>query len=80
MTAIEERVIKVITKELRMKQGTVTLESKFREDLGTDSLDALEIVVALEDAFRMEMPTTTHEKIITVKDAVDAVLEFTKKR
>lgn len=80
MTAIEEKVIKVITKELRMKQGTVTLESKFREDLGTDSLDALEIVVALEDAFRMEMPTTTHEKIITVKDAVDAVLEFTKKR
>jgi acyl carrier protein len=80
MTAIEERVIKVITKELRMKQGTVTLESKFREDLGTDSLDALEIVVALEDAFKMELPTTTHEKIITVKDAVDAVLEFTKKR
>jgi len=79
MTAIEERVIKVITKELRMKPGTVTLESKFREDLGTDSLDALEIVVALEDAFRMELPTTTHEKIITVKDAVDAVLEFTKK-
>jgi acyl carrier protein len=80
MTAIEERVIKVITKELRMKQGTVTLDSKFREDLGTDSLDALEIVVALEDAFKMELPTTTHEKIITVKDAVDAVLEFTKKR
>jgi acyl carrier protein len=80
MTRIEEQVIKVITKELRLKAGTVTLESKFREDLGTDSLDALEIVVALEDAFHMEMPTTTHEKIITVKDAVDAVLEFTKKR
>jgi acyl carrier protein len=79
MTRIEEQVIKVITKELRLKAGTVTLESKFREDLGTDSLDALEIVVALEDAFHMEMPTTTHEKIITVKDAVDAVLEFTKK-
>ena len=79
MTQIEERVIKVIAKELRLKNEAVTLESKFREDLGTDSLDALEIVVALEDAFKMEMPTTTHEKIITVKDAVDAVLEFTKK-
>ena len=79
MTLIEDKVIKVVTKELRMKPGTVTLESKFREDLGTDSLDALEIVVALEDAFNMEMPTTTHEKIITVKDAVDAVLEFKKK-
>jgi acyl carrier protein len=80
MTLIEEKVIKIITKELRMKPGTVSLESKFREELGTDSLDALEIVVALEDAFHMEMPTTTHEKIITVKDAVDAVLEFTKKK
>jgi acyl carrier protein len=80
MTLIEDKVIKVVTKELRLKAGTVTLESKFREDLGTDSLDALEIVVALEDAFHMEMPTTTHEKIITVKDAVDAVLEFTKKK
>ena len=80
MTLIEEKVIKIITKELRMKPGTVSLESNFREELGTDSLDALEIVVALEDAFHMEMPTTTHEKIITVKDAVDAVLEFTKKK
>ena len=79
MTLIEDKVIKIVTKELRMKSGTVSLESKFREDLGTDSLDALEIVVALEDAFNMEMPTTTHEKIITVKDAVDAVLEFKKK-
>jgi acyl carrier protein len=79
MTPIEDKVIKIVTKELRMKSGTVSLESKFREDLGTDSLDALEIVVALEDAFNMEMPTTTHEKIITVKDAVDAVLEFKKK-
>lgn len=80
MTLIEEKVIKVITKELRLKPGIVTLDSRFREDLGTDSLDALEIVVALEDAFNMSMPTTTHEKIIIVKDAVDAVLEFTKKR
>jgi acyl carrier protein len=79
MTLIEEQVIKIITKELRMKPGVVTLESKFREDLGIDSLDALELVVALEDAFSLEMPTTTHEKIITVKDAVDAVIEFTKK-
>jgi acyl carrier protein len=79
MSKIENKVIEIVTKELRMQPGVVTLESRFREDLGTDSLDALEIVVALEDAFKMEMPTTTHEKIITVKDAVDAVLEFTKK-
>lgn len=78
MTAIEEVVINVITKELRLKAGVVTLESNLRDDLGVDSLDALEIVVALEDHFKMELPTTTHEKIIIVKDVVDAVLEHIK--
>lgn len=75
MTAIEEQIINIITKELRMKPGVVTLASNFREDLGVDSLDALEIVVALEDYFKLELPTTTHESIITVQDAVNAVLE-----
>ena len=75
MTAIEEQVIKIITKELRLKEGVVTLASDFKKDLGVDSLDALEIVVALEDYFKMELPTTTHEHIVTVQDAVNAVLE-----
>ena len=75
MTAIEEQVIKIITKELRLKEGVVTLASDFKKDLGVDSLDALEIVVALEDHFKTELPTTTHEHIITVQDAVNAVLE-----
>ena len=74
MTAIEEVVINVITKELRLKTGVVTLESDLRVDLGVDSLDALEIVVALEDHFKMELPTTTHENLITVKDVVDVLL------
>jgi acyl carrier protein len=74
MTAIEEVVIKVITKELRLKTGVVTLDSDLRVDLGVDSLDALEIVVALEDHFKMELPTTTHENLITVKDVVDVLL------
>ena len=58
-----------------MKEGVVTLASDFKKDLGVDSLDALEIVVALEDHFKTELPTTTHEHIITVQDAVNAVLE-----
>jgi len=74
MTPIEETVINVITKELRLKSGVVALESNLREDLGVDSLDALEIVVALEDHFKMSLPTTTHENIITVKDVVDTLL------
>jgi acyl carrier protein len=74
MTAIEEAVIKIITKELRLKAGVVTLESNLREDLGVDSLDALEIVVALEDHFKMALPTTTHENLITVKDVVDTLI------
>ena len=78
MSSVEEQVIKIVTKELRMKDGAVTLESKFREDLGTDSLDALEIVVALEDHYKIELPDTMHEKIITVQDAVSAVLEHAK--
>jgi acyl carrier protein len=75
MTAIEQAVIKIITKELRLKTDVVTLESNLREDLGVDSLDALEIVVALEDHFKMSLPTTTHENINTVKDVVDTLLE-----
>ena len=74
MTAIEEAVIKIVTKELRLKAGVVTLESDLRVDLGVDSLDALEIVVALEDHFKMELPTTTHENLITIKDVVDTLL------
>jgi acyl carrier protein len=74
MTAIEQAVIKIITKELRLKTDVVTLESNLREDLGVDSLDALEIVVALEDHFKMELPTTTHENLITVKDVVDTLI------
>lgn len=78
MTQIEQQVINIITKELRMNAGVVTLESNFVQDLGTDSLDALEIVVALEDTFKITLPNTMHEKIIIVQDAVDAVLEYVK--
>jgi acyl carrier protein len=78
MTLVEEQVIAIVTKEMRMKTGIVTLESKFKEDLGADSLDALEIVVALENHFKFELPNTTHENIVTVGDAVTAVLEHIK--
>ncbi|CAB4125229.1 AcpP Acyl carrier protein [uncultured Caudovirales phage] len=78
MTAVEDKVIKIITKELRMKDGIVKLTSKFVEELGTDSLDALEIIVALEDEFKIALPNTMHEQIITVQDAVNAVLEHKK--
>ena len=78
MTAVEQKIIDIITKELRMKDGVVTLASKFVEDLGADSLDALEIVVALEDEFKIALPNTMHEQIVTVQDAVNAVLEYSK--
>ena len=78
MTDLEAKVIKIITKELRMKEGVVQLTSDFKQDLGIDSLDALEIVVALEDAFKIELPQTTHENIVTVQDAVNAVSEYIK--
>ena len=78
MTPTETAVIDIITRELRLKEGIVTLESNFKEDLGAESLDALEIVVALEDHFNIALPTTMHEKIIIVKDAVNVVLESIK--
>jgi acyl carrier protein len=78
MTTVEQAVIKIVTKELRLKTGVVTLESNLREDLGVDSLDALELVVALEDHFKTELPTTTHETIITVQDIVDLATNLVK--
>ena len=68
---IEEKVIAIITRELRLKDGIVTLESKFVDDLGTDSLDVVEIVVALEDEYNKHFPDSLHDKLTTVQDLVD---------
>jgi acyl carrier protein len=67
---IEERVKKIIVDQLGVNATEVTLEASFVEDLGADSLDTVELVMALEEEFGIEIPDEQAEKIVTVKDAI----------
>lgn len=65
-----ERVTKIIVDRLGVDEADVTLEASFKEDLGADSLDVVELVMELEDEFDMEISDEDAEKIATVGDAV----------
>ena len=71
MSTIVERVTKLVCEQLGVKEEEVTLEASFVEDLGADSLDTVELVMALEEEFETEIPDEEAEKITTVKEAVD---------
>jgi len=71
MSTIEERVKKIIVEQLGAKEEDVTLEASFVDDLGADSLDTVELVMALEEEFETEIPDEEAEKITTVQAAVD---------
>ena len=73
MSTIVERVTKLVCEQLGVKEEEVTLESSFVEDLGADSLDTVELVMALEEEFETEIPDEEAEKITTVKEAVDYI-------
>jgi acyl carrier protein len=68
--ALEERVKQIIIEQLGVEVGQVTEGAKFVEDLGADSLDTVELVMALEEEFSIEIPDEDAEKITTVGDAV----------
>lgn len=70
MSTIEERVKKIVAEQLGVKEEEVTSEASFVEDLGADSLDTVELVMALEEEFETEIPDEEAEKITTVKLAV----------
>ena len=70
---VVDRVIKVITNHLGVKDEKVTENAKFIEDLGADSLDQVELVMALEEEFKCEIPDEAAEKIVTVKDAIELI-------
>ncbi|TDJ23809.1 MAG: acyl carrier protein [Gammaproteobacteria bacterium] len=74
MSSVEERVKKLICEQLGVKEEEVKSEASFVEDLGADSLDTVELVMALEEEFETEIPDEEAEKITTVKDAVDYIL------
>lgn len=73
MSDIVERVKKVIVDQLGVKESDVVPEASFIEDLGADSLDTVELVMALEEEFGTEIPDEDAEKITTVQKAVDYI-------
>ena len=70
MSSIEDRVKKIVVEQLGANEDQVTAEASFVDDLGADSLDTVELVMALEEEFDMEIPDDQAENIGTVKDAV----------
>ncbi|MDN5869818.1 MAG: acyl carrier protein [Nitrococcus sp.] len=73
MSSVEERVSKIIVEQLGVKEEEVTPEASFVDDLGADSLDTVELVMALEEEFECEIPDEEAEKITTVQQAIDYV-------
>ena len=73
MSTIEERVKKIVCEQLGVKDDEVTSTSSFVEDLGADSLDTVELVMALEEEFETEIPDEEAEKITTVQLAIDYI-------
>lgn len=73
VAGLEEKVKKIIVDQLGVDAAEVTPEASFIEDLGADSLDTVELVMALEEEFGIEIPDEEAEKIMTVKHAVEYI-------
>ena len=78
MSSIEERVKKIVSEQLGVKEEEVKPEASFVEDLGADSLDTVELVMALEEEFETEIPDEEAEKITTVKLAIEYINKHLK--
>ncbi|MCI9016072.1 MAG: acyl carrier protein [Clostridia bacterium] len=72
---IFEKVKEIIVEQLGVAETTVTMEASFIDDLGADSLDIVELIMALEEEFDLEIPDTDAEKIVAVSDVVDYIKE-----
>lgn len=73
MSDVAERVKKIVIEHLGVEEGKVTDTASFIDDLGADSLDTVELVMAFEEEFGIEIPDDAAEKILTVKDAIDFI-------
>ena len=71
MSTVVERVRQIIVDQLGVKEDEISVDSSFVDDLGADSLDTVELVMALEEEFNCEIPDEDAEKITTVKDAIE---------
>ncbi|HUT85400.1 MAG TPA: acyl carrier protein [Elusimicrobiales bacterium] len=76
---VEERVKNIIVEQLGVDAGEVNSNAQFVTDLGADSLDTVELIMALEEEFDMEIPDEKAEKIKTVGEAVSHIKEYAKK-
>lgn len=74
MSNIQERVKQIVVEQLGVSEDEVSESASFVDDLGADSLDTVELVMALEEEFECEIPDEEAEKITTVKQAVDYVV------
>ena len=74
---IFEKVKNIIVDQLGVAEASVTLEASFIDDLGADSLDIVELVMALEEEFDIEIPDNDAEKVVTVQDVVDYIKDNT---
>jgi acyl carrier protein len=78
MAAVDDKVKQIIVEQLGVDEGEVTSNASFVDDLGADSLDTVELVMAFEEAFEIEIPDEDAEKIRTVQDAVDYIGKHAK--
>ncbi len=74
MSSIEAQVKAIVAEQLGVKEDEVTNDASFVDDLGADSLDTVELVMALEEEFETEIPDEEAEKITTVKEAINYIL------
>jgi acyl carrier protein len=79
MDNIEQRVKKIVAEQLGVNEAEIKNDSKFVDDLGADSLDTVELVMALEEEFETEIPDEEAEKIATVQDAINYITAHGKK-
>ncbi len=78
--SVEEKVKQIIVEQLGVDESQVDPSASFVEDLGADSLDIVELVMAFEEAFEIDIPDDDAEKITTVKDAIDYIEAKIKKK
>ena len=73
MSTVKERITKIVIEHLGVEESKVSLNASFVDDLGADSLDTVELVMAFEEEFDIEIPDETAEKIQTVQDAINYI-------
>lgn len=79
MENVDQRVKKIVAEQLGVNESEIKNESRFVDDLGADSLDTVELVMALEEEFEIEIPDEEAEKITTVQQATDYIVAHAQK-